>query len=104
MGCGPQLQVNNNSLVEADHHRAVGVLKEAGNNVTMVVAREVLRPSGKATTEESTSNNSVGGDSEVEIKAEVLYTKAWHRSRARLILYALMQSVLLKSYLPHGIG
>ena len=36
------LQVNNNTLVNADHHRAVAVLKDAGNNVTMVVARESL--------------------------------------------------------------
>ncbi|KAI0216998.1 Scribble [Lamellibrachia satsuma] len=34
------LAVNNEDLVGADHHRAVAVLKEAGNDVTMVVARE----------------------------------------------------------------
>lgn len=33
------IQVNSNSLVNADHHRAVAVLKEAGNDVAMVVER-----------------------------------------------------------------
>ena len=33
------LSVNENSLVDADHHRAVEVLKAAGNDVTMVVQR-----------------------------------------------------------------
>ena len=31
--------MNHEDLVGADHHRAVAVLKEAGNDVTMVVAR-----------------------------------------------------------------
>ena len=37
-------QVNNEILVDADHHRAVAVLKEAGNDVTMVVARVTATP------------------------------------------------------------
>ena len=35
-------QVNNSSLVGADHHQAVSVLKEAGNNIRMEVSREAL--------------------------------------------------------------
>ena len=38
------LQVNNDSLVDADHYFAVDVLKNSGNNITMVVAREKLLP------------------------------------------------------------
>ncbi|XP_070209398.1 protein scribble homolog isoform X4 [Littorina saxatilis] len=34
------LKVNENSLVEADHYFAVDVLKNSGNDITMVVARE----------------------------------------------------------------
>ena len=37
-------QVNNDSLVDADHYFAVDVLKNSGNNITMVVAREKLVP------------------------------------------------------------
>lgn len=65
------VKVNSNSLVDADHHRAVAVLKEAGNSVTMVVAREKLSssaPSSRTTPATSSPNNS---NSEVEIKAEV---------------------------------
>ncbi len=36
------LSVNGNTLVRADHHRAVEVLKRTGNVITMVVAREVI--------------------------------------------------------------
>lgn len=35
------VQVNGNSLVNANHLRAVAVLKEAGNDVSMVVTRLV---------------------------------------------------------------
>ena len=38
-------QVNNSSLVGADHHQAVSVLKEAGNNIRMEVSREALADS-----------------------------------------------------------
>ena len=38
--CDLCVKVNGNSLVAADHHRAVQVLKEAGNDVTMIVVRE----------------------------------------------------------------
>ena len=34
------MSVNQNSLVGADHHRAVEVLKTAGNDVTMVIRRK----------------------------------------------------------------
>ncbi len=37
-----------NSLVGADHHRAVSVLKDTGNIITMCVARETLLPSKMA--------------------------------------------------------
>ena len=37
------LQVNNNSLRDADHHRAVEVLKTAGSDVTMHVARKFTK-------------------------------------------------------------
>lgn len=36
------LSVNHNSLVGADHLEAVSVLKDAGNDVSVVVAREVI--------------------------------------------------------------
>ena len=36
--------MNGHSLVGADHHRAVEVLKLAGNNVLMIVTRESLAP------------------------------------------------------------
>ena len=36
--------MNSDVLVDADHHRAVAVLKEAGNDVTMVVARVTETP------------------------------------------------------------
>nr|AUG84437.1 scribble [Platynereis dumerilii] len=36
------ISVNENNMVEVEHQRAVQVLKEAGNMVTMVVTREVL--------------------------------------------------------------
>ena len=38
------LSVNGNTLVHADHHRAVEVLKKTGNVITMVVARKVILP------------------------------------------------------------
>jgi len=37
-------QVNGHSLVGATHHAAVDVLKEAGNDVTMIVARLTKKP------------------------------------------------------------
>ena len=37
-------QVNKDSLVEADHYFAVDVLKNSGNDITMVIAREKLIP------------------------------------------------------------
>ena len=36
------LQVNGHSLLDADHHQAVSVLRDAGNEVTMVVQRETI--------------------------------------------------------------
>ena len=38
------LSVNGSTLVNADHHRAVEVLKKTGNVISMVVAREVILP------------------------------------------------------------
>lgn len=37
------LSVNAHSLVGAEHHEAVAVLKEAGNRVVMETMRDVLR-------------------------------------------------------------
>ena len=98
------MQVNNNTLVEADHHRAVAVLKEAGNNVTMVVAREVLRPGVKAGTvgqerQAAASSNNVGADNEVEIKVEV---RGGCRRRALLgLLLVTNCRTHCKSHLAH---
>ena len=66
------LQVNNNSLVNADHHLAVAVLKDAGNNVTMVVGRETLLP-GHDRALLPNGQDKIG-DSEVEIRAETIAT------------------------------
>lgn len=63
--------MNSQSLVDADHHKAVEVLKEAGNYVTMVVSREVLR-SKSTLLEKTTPPNSL--DTEVEMKVEVSMT------------------------------
>ena len=36
--------MNSTGLIEADHHAAVTALKDAGNDVTMVVIRETIVP------------------------------------------------------------
>lgn len=41
------LSVNQNNLTNGDHMKAVNVLREAGNVVTMVVSREILVPSSQ---------------------------------------------------------
>ena len=41
------LQVNNTTLRDADHHRAVEVLKTAGSDVTMHVARKYTKVAQK---------------------------------------------------------
>jgi len=37
--CVCAVQVNGQSLVNADHHHAVAVLKSAGNDITMVITK-----------------------------------------------------------------
>jgi len=37
--CVYVLKVNGHSLVNADHHHAVAVLKSAGNDITMVISK-----------------------------------------------------------------
>ena len=54
-------QVNGHSLVGADHHRAVEVLKLAGNSVVMIVARETLAPVIKPETEPQNVEEVDGG-------------------------------------------
>ena len=63
------LSVNSNTLVAADHHRAVAVLKDAGNDVTMIVAREKLRSNTVITPSSPSKVNSLAAD--MEIQAEV---------------------------------
>ena len=55
------VQVNGHSLVGADHHRAVEVLKLAGNSVVMIVARETLAPVMEPAHEPSTVEEVDGG-------------------------------------------
>lgn len=35
--------MNGNSLINADHHEAVNVLKAAGSDITMVVAKSTIQ-------------------------------------------------------------
>ncbi|ELT92576.1 hypothetical protein CAPTEDRAFT_148908, partial [Capitella teleta] len=65
------LSVNGNTLVDADHHRAVGVLKDAGNTLTMVVAREALKTTGSSSVPKSVQQSS---SMEGEIKVETIAT------------------------------
>ena len=59
------LAVNQHSLVNADHHRAVDVLKAAGNDVTMVVERPA-RPEAAASSENARPNARLVNGSEVD--------------------------------------
>ncbi|CAN7998785.1 unnamed protein product, partial [Ixodes hexagonus] len=43
------LSVNNLSVIDIDHYEAVNALKAAGNRLTMVIARETLRPPSSLT-------------------------------------------------------
>uniref|UniRef100_A0A0B7BKI7 PDZ domain-containing protein n=2 Tax=Arion vulgaris TaxID=1028688 RepID=A0A0B7BKI7_9EUPU len=76
------LKVNDESLVAADHYRAVDVLKNSGNEITMVVSREKLLPSAQVeddqVIEESTHTNvttvSFTAEPETEVYGETVST------------------------------
>ncbi|BFZ20895.1 hypothetical protein BsWGS_23932 [Bradybaena similaris] len=75
------LKVNDESLISADHYKAVEVLKNSGNNITMVVSREKLMPSTAAevaVAEESTHTNvttvSFTTEPETEVYGETVTT------------------------------
>ncbi|CAD5114287.1 DgyrCDS3429 [Dimorphilus gyrociliatus] len=71
------LSVNQHSLTNGDHMKAVNVLREAGNIVTMVVSRECLVPSCQAAEKRKALNenaNSEGAEPEMEVQSETIAT------------------------------
>ncbi|KAK6167500.1 hypothetical protein SNE40_021512 [Patella caerulea] len=53
------ISVNGVSLVEADHYEAVNVLKNSGNDITMVIGREVVLPADKIAPIEEHTHTSI---------------------------------------------
>uniref|UniRef100_A0A2C9LYT1 PDZ domain-containing protein n=1 Tax=Biomphalaria glabrata TaxID=6526 RepID=A0A2C9LYT1_BIOGL len=75
------LKVNSNSLVDADHYTAVNVLKNSGNDITMVVAREKLVANAHAeslelgdTTHDNITTVSFTAEPEAEVYGETVST------------------------------
>ncbi|GFS11251.1 protein lap4 [Elysia marginata] len=73
------LKVNESSLVGADHYEAVNVLKNSGNDITMVVAREKLVANALAetselvdSTHESITTVSFSAEPETEVYGETV--------------------------------
>ncbi|KAK3780634.1 hypothetical protein RRG08_044858 [Elysia crispata] len=73
------LKVNDSSLVGADHYEAVNVLKNSGNDITMVVAREKLVANAHAeaselvdSTHESVTTVSFSAEPETEVYGETV--------------------------------
>ncbi|ESN98469.1 hypothetical protein HELRODRAFT_192938 [Helobdella robusta] len=64
------LEVNGNSLVNADHHRAVSVLKDAGNDVTAVVARLVAMENKGIANQANFLNNNNNNNNNNTVKNE----------------------------------
>ncbi len=61
--------MNQNSLLGADHHQAVSVLKVAGNDVTMVVGRQTFASKETKEEEEKPMENNLSKS--MEIRGEV---------------------------------
>ncbi|CAL1532219.1 unnamed protein product [Lymnaea stagnalis] len=75
------LKVNDENLVDADHYTAVNVLKNSGNDITMVVAREKLVANAHAesqevrdTTHENVTTVSFTAEPEAEVYGETVST------------------------------
>ncbi|KAH9491965.1 hypothetical protein Btru_026900 [Bulinus truncatus] len=75
------LKVNNESLIDADHYTAVNVLKNSGNDITMVVAREKLVANAHAetlelgdTTHDNVTTVSFTAEPEAEVYGETVTT------------------------------
>ncbi|XP_050389394.1 protein scribble homolog isoform X6 [Patella vulgata] len=71
------ISVNGVSLVEADHYEAVNVLKNSGNDITMVIGREVVLPADKIAPIEDHTHTSIATvsfeeDSTTQVYGETL--------------------------------
>lgn len=64
------LQVNGITLHDSDHYEAVDVLKSSGNDITMVVGREIIVPR-KTEEDEEDEEEEEEREEQIEVKTEL---------------------------------